>query len=69
VAALQSTVTRAEVAAALGLFGAPAIPPLLDRLKKEQDENILFHVRETLHRLGWRANRISPGREARGAGR
>jgi len=58
VSALQNTVTRAEVAAVLGLFGPSAIPPLLDRLKKEQDENILFHVRDALGRLGWRAGRI-----------
>jgi HEAT repeat protein len=66
IAALQNTVTRAEVAAVLGLFGSTAIPPLLDRLKKEQDENILFYVRDTLHRLGWRANRSPQGHEARG---
>ena len=58
VAALQNTVIRAEAAAALSAFGPPAIPFLLEVLKKERDENILFHVKGTLGQLGWRPNRI-----------
>lgn len=58
VAALQNTVTRAEAAAALGAFGPSAIPFLLDVLKKERDENILFHAKGTLAQLGWRPNRM-----------
>jgi HEAT repeat protein len=55
---LQNTVTRAEAAAALGAFGPPAIPFLLDVLKKERDENILFHAKGTLAQLGWRPHRM-----------
>jgi len=58
VAALQNTVVRAEAAAALVSFGPPAIPFLLGVLRNERDENILFHARDTLAQLGWRANRI-----------
>ena len=58
VAALQNTVIRADAAATLSKFGPPAIPFLLDVLKKERDENILFHVKETLAQLGWRPGRI-----------
>ncbi|TAJ32359.1 MAG: HEAT repeat domain-containing protein, partial [Nitrospirae bacterium] len=58
VLALQNTVIRAEAAAALVAFGQPAIPPLLAVLKKERDENILFHAKEALAQLGWRAGRI-----------
>lgn len=58
VQALQNTVIRAEAAAALVAFGQPAIPPLLTVLKKERDENILFHAKEALAQLGWRAGRI-----------
>lgn len=58
VAALQNTVTRAEAAAALIKFGQPAIPFLLDVLRKERDENILFYAKEALTGLGWRPGRI-----------
>jgi len=58
VAALKNTVTRAEAAAALVAFGQAAIPPLLSVLKHEQDDNILFHVKEALTELGWRQGRI-----------
>jgi HEAT repeat protein len=56
--ALQNTVIRAEAATALVAFGQPAIPPLIGVLKKERDDNILFHAREALAQLGWRPNRI-----------
>jgi len=58
IGALQNTVIRAEAATALVAFGQPAIPPLLGVLKKERDDNILFHAKEALAQLGWRANRI-----------
>lgn len=58
VAALQNTMVRAGAAAALARFGQPAIAPLLDVLKKEKDENILFHAKEALTALGWRPNRL-----------
>ncbi|MGH7230032.1 MAG: HEAT repeat domain-containing protein [Nitrospiraceae bacterium] len=58
VAALQSTLTRSEAASALVTFGPPAIPFLLDVLKKERDENILYYAKEALQGLGWRPNRL-----------
>lgn len=61
VEALQNTMVREEAAHALVAFGPPAIPLLLDVLRKEKDDNILYHVKESLHQLGWRANRIKPG--------
>lgn len=56
--ALQNTVVRSEAAGALVAFGQPAIPPLLGVLKKERDENILYHAKEALARLGWRPGRL-----------
>jgi HEAT repeat protein len=58
IAALHYTVTRAESSAALTRFGRPAIPYLLEIVKKERDENILYYAREALTQLGWRAGRI-----------
>jgi HEAT repeat protein len=58
VAALEHTSTRADAAAALGGFGASAVPPLLDLLRREQDGNILYYVKEALTELGWRPGRI-----------
>ena len=55
---LQSTLTRSEAAAALVKFGPPAIPYLLEVVKKERDDNIVYHAKEALHGLGWRPNRI-----------
>jgi HEAT repeat protein len=56
--ALQSTLVRKEAAEALSVFGKAAISPLVELLKKEPDENIQYHLKETLTRLGWSANRI-----------
>ncbi len=56
--ALQNTIVREEAADALAAFGAPAIPLLLEVLRKERDENILYHVKEALRQLGWRPNRV-----------
>jgi HEAT repeat protein len=58
VSALKNTVTRAEAATALARFGAVVIPALLPLLARESDENIRYHVRETLTAVGWRPGRI-----------
>ncbi len=54
VAALNRTATRAEAATSLAKFGAKAVPFLLPLLNDPRDENLLFHVRETLAAAGWR---------------
>ena len=53
-AALDSTFTRAEAAEALSRFGTKAVPWLLPLLTGSQDENVRYHVRETLTSVGWR---------------
>jgi HEAT repeat protein len=58
VTALRNTVTRAEAATALAGFGPTVIPSLLPILAREPDENIRYHVRETLTAVGWRPGRI-----------
>ena len=58
IAALGPTFTRAEAAAALAKFGSKAIPFLLPLLNEPCDENLLFHVRETLTSAGWRPRRM-----------
>lgn len=57
-AALGSTFTRAEAAAALARFGPKAIPWLLPLLAGSQDDNVRYHVKETLALVGWRAGRV-----------
>lgn len=52
--ALESTVTRAEAAEALARFGSKAIPWLLPVLTTSQDDNLRYHVKETLALVGWR---------------
>ena len=59
VAALDRTQTRAEAGAALAKFGSKVIPFLIPLLNEPRDENLLFHVRETLASAGWRAGRQS----------
>lgn len=59
VSALNQTFTRAEAAAALAKFGARVVPFLLPLLNEPRDENLLFHVRETLASAGWRTGRRS----------
>ena len=39
-------------------FGSKVIPFLLEVLRKERDDNILYHVKETLTQVGWRPGRI-----------
>jgi HEAT repeat protein len=58
VQALKNTVVRANAAEGLVAFGEAAIPSLLDCLRREQDPNILYHVRESLAKLGWRQGRV-----------
>ena len=56
--ALQSTLVRKEAAEALTAFGKTAIPPLVERFRKEPDENIRYYLKETLMKLGWSPNRV-----------
>jgi HEAT repeat protein len=58
VVALGQTLTRAEAAAALARFGPKVVPFLIPLLNSSHDENVLFHVRETLALAGWRPRRI-----------
>ncbi|MDR4478429.1 MAG: HEAT repeat domain-containing protein [Nitrospira sp.] len=58
IVALQNTITRSEAAAALTKFGPVVIPSLLPMLAKEQDENVRYHLRETLTAVGWRPGRV-----------
>jgi HEAT repeat protein len=57
-AALEPTVTRAEAAAALIRFGSQAIPLLLPLLAGSPDDNVRYHVKETLSAIGWRPGRL-----------
>lgn len=59
-AALESTWTRAEAAAALAQFGSEAVPVLLPLLTGSVDDNVRYHVQETLSAIGWR-----PGKDRR----
>jgi HEAT repeat protein len=56
--ALEHTVTRADAAAALVQFGSKVIPPLLTIVTHTSDENLRFHAKDALDRVGWRAGRI-----------
>ncbi len=56
--ALRDTTVRSEAAAALVRFGERAIPSLLEMVRKEQDGNLLYHIKETLAAVGWRAGRV-----------
>ena len=56
--ALRSTLVRKDAAEALTVFGKLAIPPLVELFKKESDENIRYHIKETLTKLGWHPNRV-----------
>lgn len=57
--ALDPTYTRADAAAALATFGTKVIPFLIPLLTDSTDENVQFHVRETLTLAGWRPRRAS----------
>ena len=54
VRALEPTFTRAEAATALAKFGSKVVPLLVPLLNTSHDENLRFHVRETLVSAGWR---------------
>jgi HEAT repeat protein len=56
--ALQSTFTRAEAAAALAKFGSKIVPLLIPLLAESTDDNVRYHVKETLTAVGWRPGRI-----------
>ena len=56
--ALRYTMTRPDAADALTRFGNRVIAPLLTLLAQESDDNIRYHVKETLAKVGWRAGRI-----------
>lgn len=56
--ALKSTLIRVEAAEALSHFGSTAVSPLIAMYQKETDDNIRYHVKETLARLGWRPGQI-----------
>jgi HEAT repeat protein len=56
--ALKSTLVRTEASEALGGFGRSIIPHLLEYLKTEKDENIRYHVKETLTKVGWKPRQV-----------
>ena len=56
--ALEQTVTRADAAAALVTFGSKVIAPLVTIMTQTSDENMRFHAKDTLAKVGWRAGRI-----------
>ncbi|MFO0698863.1 MAG: HEAT repeat domain-containing protein [Nitrospira sp.] len=62
VGALSPTHTRAEAAASLAKFGSKVVPALIPLLNDSSDENLRFHVRETLTLVGWRPYQISVSR-------
>ncbi len=59
VAALRPTHTRTEAAASLAKFGSKVVPVLIPLLNDSPDENLRFHVRETLTLVGWKPRQIS----------
>jgi HEAT repeat protein len=56
--ALDQTVTRADAAAALAKFGSRVVAPLVTIMTHTSDENMRFHVKDALAKVGWRAGRI-----------
>jgi HEAT repeat protein len=56
--ALESTVTRADAANALVQFGNKVVAPLVTIMTQTSDENLRFHVKDALARVGWRAGRV-----------
>ncbi len=55
---LDHTETRADAAADLARFGSKVIAPLLTIMTQTSDDNVRFHVKEALAKVGWRAGRI-----------
>ena len=62
VAALNQTHTRADAATSLAKFGSKVVPFLIPLLNNSPDDNVQFHVRETLTLVGWRPRRMSTSR-------
>jgi len=58
VKALSHTITRADAAGSLARFGNKVVAPLLTILSRETDDNLRFHVNETLTKVGWRPGRV-----------
>lgn len=58
IGALEHTVMRADAAASLTRFGSAVVPFLVPLLNKVQDENVRYHVKETLAQVGWRQGRV-----------
>jgi HEAT repeat protein len=56
--ALDQTVTRADAAAALAKFGSKVVAPLLTIMTQTSDENMRFHVKDALAKVGWRPGRV-----------
>lgn len=56
--ALYFTATRGDAAAALTAFGSKVVAPLLTILSQEPDENLRFHVKDALAKVGWRQGRV-----------
>ena len=56
--AMRHTMTRADAAASLVRFGNAVIAPLLKMLTQESDDNIRYHVKDTLTKVGWRPGRV-----------
>lgn len=59
VAALNHTFTRADAAASLAKFGSKVVPFLIPLLNNSPDDNVQFHLRETLTLVGWRPRCMS----------
>jgi HEAT repeat protein len=56
--ALEHTVTRADAASALVSFGSKVIAPLVTMMTQTSDDNVRFHVKDALAKVGWRAGRL-----------
>ena len=56
--ALEQTVTRADAAAALVGFGSKVVAPLVTIMTHTSDDNMRFHVKDALAKIGWRPGRI-----------
>jgi HEAT repeat protein len=56
--AMRQTMTRADSAMALVRFGEVVVAPLLTMLSRESDDNIRYHIHETLAKVGWRPGRV-----------
>jgi HEAT repeat protein len=56
--ALHETVTRADAATALVSFGPKVVAPLVTIMTQTSDENVRFHAKDALARVGWRAGRL-----------